>query len=95
MNTATREGKLLVDLETGRVLRADDQVTCTEQYLNSHPFIFHIVVGETDAYFAGPDAFRRAKARASGTGEGRLRATEYEALSRVDGNVSLQKVEWA
>lgn len=93
MNTSTVncEGKLLVDIETGRVLRADDEITVTERYLHSHPFIYH--VGLDDTYFAGPDAQRRARARAAGEGELNLNAVEYTAVTRVAGAVTLQKVE--
>lgn len=96
MNTSivNREGKLLVDIESGHVLRADDQVTCTERYLHSHPFIFHVKVhGLEEVYFAGPDAQRAARGRAAGEPTRFLHAIEYVVLSRIAGAVTLQRVE--
>lgn len=33
------DGRLLVDIEGGRVLRSDDYVVTSERYLDTHPFI--------------------------------------------------------
>lgn len=98
MNTSltNREGKLLVDYEHGRVLRADDFVTCTERVLHSHPFIFHVnVTGLDEVYFAGPDAQRAARGRAAGEPTRFHDALEYAVVTCVGDIVTLQKVEEA
>lgn len=85
--------KLLVDIDTGRVLRADGRVFLSARNIDAHPFMtFRMKDGE-GTVFAGPDAKRRALARQRGEGEGALDAVEYEVRSIVAGIVELQKVE--
>lgn len=76
--------KLLLDPETGRVLRCDDQVTISQRLLDSHPFI----VGTSAVYFAGPDAPRAARKITNGG--------DYVVLERVSScgdDVVLQRIE--
>jgi len=89
------EGKLLVDYENGRVLRADDEVIVSERFLDSHPFAARPLEGCTqgDTVFVGPDAKRRALARQSGNGENGLDAVEYEISVRIAEMLTMRKKE--
>lgn len=78
MTTSITTGKLLVDYETGRVLRADDETEVTPRFVESHPFIEHRAIRGDIVIFAGPDARRRMAARVNGEGERHLDAVEYE-----------------
>lgn len=96
MNTSivNREGKLLVDYETGRVLRGDDEVVLSERVLLTHPFIWHCnVTGADEVYFAGPQAQHAARARAAASSTRNLDAVEYVVIRSEAGAVTLQKVE--
>lgn len=89
MTSTIFDSKLLVDIESGRVLRADDRVYVSERNIDAHPF----VARDGGIVFAGPDAARRKLARQRGEGESFLDAVEYEVHSEVAGLVELQKVE--
>ena len=93
MNTSltNNEPKLLVDLDTGRVLRGDDSPVVSERWLRAHPFIDTADGGRT--YFAGPDATRAALASKRGEPIGHLDAWQYESTRQVAGAVHLQRVE--
>lgn len=94
MTATLNEGKLLVDYETGRVLRADDEVQVTLQFLDSHPFIACLARDNYDrTYFVGPDARRRALARSRGEGEKLLDAVEYEVHQWTEPGLLLRKKE--
>lgn len=99
MTTTETSGKLLVDIETGRVLRADDRVFVSARNIDAHPFMAWLdlftgwVNDGSPVVFAGPDATRRRLARKRGEGETFLDAIEYEVLSIVDGVIELQKKE--
>ncbi len=72
------DGKLLVDIERGQVLRADDYVIVSERYLETHPFIRR----GGDVVIAGP------------TGDDQiLDQTHFEVVRDVAGFVHLQKIE--
>jgi len=87
---------LLVDYETGRVLRADDQATITQRVLDSHPFIESCGgVDEPIVVFAGPDARRAVDARRRGEPTTFHRVTEYEVHGELGGLLTLQKVEYS
>lgn len=86
-------GKLLVDEETGRVLRADDQLVVSRRYCETHSFIRIVDGPRIDTIFAGPDAGRRARARRSNEGEEGLDAVEFSLLREIGGTLHLQKVE--
>lgn len=91
MTSTLNEGKLLVDYETGRVLRGDDEVIVSERFLDSHPFVARVYQG--GVYFVGPDCKRRALARQRGSGEVGLYAVEYEVHATIAGMVTLRKKE--
>lgn len=92
--TVNREGKLLVDYETGRVLRGDDEVVLTTKVLHTHPYIWHCnVTGADEVYFAGPQAQRAARSRAAAQPTRYLDAVEYAVVRSEAGIVTLQKVE--
>lgn len=98
MTSTIFDSKLLVDIESGRVLRADDRVFVSARNIDAHPFMTWLggKVGtdeRPDTVFAGPDAARRKLARSRGEGEEFLDAVEYEVHSVVAGIVELQKVE--
>lgn len=99
MTSTTFEGKLLVDIETGRVLRADDHLFVSARNIDAHPFMTWLdhrasgTLEHADVVFAGPDAARRRLARKRGEGESHLDAVEYEVHSIIDGVVELQKRE--
>lgn len=94
MTTPTEtSGKLLVDLETGRVLRADDQLVLTRRMAETHPFIETVETWEGDVLFAGPEAGRRAGARRRNEGEKHIDAIEFEIVAQVGDDLHLQKVE--
>lgn len=98
MTTTEISGKLLVDIETGRVLRADDRVHVSARNIDAHPFMTWLDLvgphaGRERVVFAGPDATRRRLARKRGEGETFLDAIEYEVMSIVDGTIELQKKE--
>lgn len=89
MNTslANRAPQLLVDLETGRVLRGDDAPVVSQRWLDSHTFIEQ----EGGTVFAGPDARRAAAARRRGESTAHLDVYEYEVHSVIAGFVHLQR----
>lgn len=87
--TINHEGRLLVDYETGRVLRGDDEVTLTERVLLTHPFIWHC----DEVYFAGPQGQFAARARAAGASTRHYDAVEYAVVRSEAGIITLQKVE--
>lgn len=89
MTHSVMEHKLLVDWETGRVLRGDDSPSISRRMTQNHPFI---EVAD-DVLFVGPDARRRAIARQRGEGELGLGADEYEIRAEVDGVLQLQRVQ--
>lgn len=93
MTTALTEGKLLVDYEDGRVLRADDEVEVTPRFIESHPFITHAAIGGEVVIFVGPDCQRRMTARRQGHGERLLDAVEYELHHNGSPNWLLRKKE--
>lgn len=78
---------LLVDLETGRVLRGDDHPIISRRMADSHPFI----VEESGSLFVGPDAERRARARKHAQGERNLDAIEYAISDEVAGALRLTR----
>lgn len=85
---ATR--RLLVDYETGRVLRPDDIVVASERFLETHPFIARSArEDQPPTWFVGPDARRRALARGRGEGEDFLDAVEFTLLELGGGNGDL------
>lgn len=94
MNTSltNNEPKLLVDLETGRVLRGDEAPVVSRRYVDSHPFIELVEGSRADTLFVGPDARRRKLARQRGEGEATLDAWEYEIQAEVAGSLRLQRV---
>lgn len=87
------EGKLLVDEESGRVLRADDFLVVSRRYCETHSFIRIVDGPRMDTLFAGPEAGRRARARRSAEGEAGLDAIEFAVLREIGGTLHLQKVE--
>lgn len=91
MNTSitNRQGMLLVDYETGRVLRADDEAVISEKVAFSHPFMWQ----NGPMWFAGPEAKRAARAHAAGVSTRRLDAVEYEMTRNSAGSMTLQKRE--
>jgi hypothetical protein len=88
-STANRQGMLLVDYETGRVLRADDEVVISEKVAFSHPFMWQ----NGPTWFAGPEAKRAARAHAAGLSTRRLDTVEYEMTRNSAGSMTLQKRE--
>ena len=84
---APADGKLLVDVETGRVLRCDDEVTVTLRYLESHPFI-HEHFRTLGTWLAGPDADRHVRGI---TNDGDF--IVLEQISAVGEARTLRKVE--
>jgi hypothetical protein len=91
--TMPTTGKLLVDYEDGRVLRADAEVEVTPRFIESHPFITHRAIRGEVVIFVGPDAGRRMQARTHGHGEARLDAVEYELHQNGSSNWLLRKKE--
>lgn len=91
MTTALNEGKLLVDYENGRVLRADDELIVSERVLDSHPFIETADGAKT--FSVGPDARRHAVARRRSEGTAGLDAVEYEVHAAIAGMLTLRKKE--
>jgi len=88
MNTTLHhpaDGRLLVADESGRVIFASDQVTVTQRYLDTHPFIHQDSVGR---WHVGPDSELRAR--------GATIASDFitfEVVTEVAGSVTLQKIE--
>ncbi len=80
-SSARAKDSLTVDIEFGTVLTAPPEVTVTQRYIDSHPFIFdtgtHVV--------AGPDAEKVSQ------GAGGKEYTLYEVLGREIGNVYLRR----
>lgn len=91
MTTSNRlhHGKLLVDYEDGRVLRADDELIVSERVLDSHPFVETADGRQT--FSVGPDARRHAIARARREGTTGLDAIEYEVHGSIAGLLTLRK----
>lgn len=91
MNTSltNNEPKLLVDLESGRVLRGDDSPIVSRRWADTHPFI----VQQGQSLFVGPEAERRARARKHSEAERHFDAWEYEITDDVAGFLRLQRVE--
>lgn len=89
MNTslANHEPKLLVCIESGRVLRGDDHPIISIRWANSHPFIER--AGRT--LFAGPDAARAVRVTASGGSVRHLNVYEYEISDEVAGGLRLTR----
>lgn len=87
--TAPPEGKLLVDEETGSVLIADQFACVSRRYCETHSFI-RIVPG-TKTVFAGPDAQRRALARARNEGEAFLDAVELTIIREYAGMLQVAR----
>lgn len=81
MTTAETTRRLLVDYETGRILRPDDMVVASFRFLDTHPYIHKSTRDDQPpTWFVGPDARRRALARSRGEGEEFLDAAEYTLL---------------
>lgn len=89
MNTSltNHEPKLLVDIDTGRVLRGDDHPIISRRYADSHPFIE--CTGRS--LFAGPDAARAARTSRSGASVQHLDVYEYEIQDEVAGGLRLNR----
>lgn len=83
--TSRADGVILVDIENGRVLRCTQEVTCSQRYLDSHPFIVPVGDG-TVRWLAGPDADRESRGVTNGGDFIRL-----EVISRVGGALTLRK----
>jgi len=79
-------GKLLLDDETGRVLRADDTLVVSQRYLDTHPYVASS--RGSASYFIGPDAPAEVRG-VSNRGDFLV----FEPTQVVDGQVTLQKVE--
>lgn len=88
MNTTLHhpaDGRLLVADESGTVIFSSDQVTVTQRYLDTHPFIHQ---GTDGRWYVGPDSELRARGAAV--------AADYltfEVVTSVAGSVTLQKIE--
>lgn len=84
MNPA--DGRLLVADESGTVIFSSDQVTVTQRYLDTHPFIHR---GKTDGrWYVGPDSELRARGAAIASD-----FIVFEVVTEVAGSVTLQKIE--
>lgn len=79
--------QLLVDIETGRVLRGDDHPSISRRYADSHPFIEE----ENGTLFAGPHARRAALCRRRGETIKHLDVYEYEIQDEVVGILRLNR----
>lgn len=86
MNVTT-EPKLLVCIESGRVLRGDDHPMISRRYADSHPFIEEV----PGTIFAGPHARRAAECRRRGMSTRHLDVHEYEIHSEVAGGLRLTR----
>lgn len=91
MTSTLNAGKLLVDYENGRVLRADDEVIVSERFLDSHPFAERAHHGAV--FFVGPDSRRTALASMRGESYRSLDAVEYEVHASIAGMLTLRKKE--
>lgn len=96
MNTQLKSqvGRLLVDLESGRVLRSDDSVETTTRLIDVHPFMAqgYSVTNLRYEVFAGPDCRRAVEAVSRGTLAEELDVVRYEVVADVAGLLTLQKV---
>lgn len=92
MNTSltNHEPKLLVDYETGRVLRGDVEPIVSRRWLDSHPFV---AMAHRRTYFVGPEAVRAANALERGETTRHLDAWRFDVVREVAGAVHLQRVE--
>ena len=82
-------GKLLVDPETGRVLRADGEVMISRRALDSHPYICRIYVGDDWHYVAGPGAYA---AKRTGHLNPSGNDVQYRVVEDVAGLFTIHKV---
>jgi hypothetical protein len=93
--TVSKVGRLLVDLETGRVLRADDTVEITQRLIDTHPFMTsgYSVTMLRHEVFAGPDCAAAVQAIQHGQSVDPFAVVRYEVVANVAGLLTVQKVE--
>lgn len=82
--------KLLVDIEFGTVLRADDRLRMTRRAIEAHPWM---AIAQSGEVVAGPEYERAAERVDRGELVIDLAVVHYQVIGEVDGVLELQKVE--
>lgn len=83
--STTTVPKVLIDLETGRVLDGPPSAVTSRKYLESHPFVE--ISEDAGTLYAGPDAL---KAQRGETNDGDY--VEYVITREVDGFLHLERI---